>query len=153
MPFSKFSDILDQCMHDAEERLSQRLDAKRAAAILLVAVVKADGRVDRIEFAEVIDVLSRRFDLAADDVGQLLETASDFSTMEHDLEEFTVLLCNTWSQDERLDLLLSFWEIALADQQIDDRERQLINKLAYLLDLPASVIKTANDQAEQALNS
>ncbi len=151
MAVSKFSEVLDQCMLDAEQRKNNRVDAKIAAAILLIAVVKADGRVERLEFAEVIEILSKRFNLPASEVGQLLEQASDSARMEHDLKDFTLHLRNAWNQQERLNLLKSFWEIAIADNLIDDRERSLIQRLAHLLDLPADEIAKAHDHAENRI--
>ena len=151
MPVSKFSDVLDQAMLDAEQRRNSRIDAKIAAAILLVAVVKADGEVNRMEFAEVIDILAKRFNMPLKEVGKLLEEASDSIEMEHDLAEFTLHLRNVWNQEERLNLLRSFWEIAIADDLIDNQERSLIDRLASLLDLPSAEIATARERAEEVL--
>jgi uncharacterized tellurite resistance protein B-like protein len=151
MPANKFSDVLDQAMLDAEQRRQKRIDSKIAAAILLVAVVKADGEVNRMEFAEVIDILGKRFNMPPKEIGTLLEEASDSIEAEHDLAEFTLHLRNAWDQQERLNLLRSFWEIAIADDLIDNQERSLINRLASLLDLPSTEITKARERAEEVL--
>lgn len=152
MPVSKFSDVMDKCMLDAEKKNKRdKLDARVAAAILLVAVVKADGRVERMEFAEVIDILSKQFNLPASEVGQLLEQASDSFMFDRDLKTFTMRLRNAWSNEERLKLLKNLWGIAIADHTIDDRERELIEQLASMLDLNDDEINAAREQAEQQL--
>jgi len=151
MSVTNFSDILDQCMLEAEQQSQQKIDPKIAAAVLLVAVIKADGRVDRMEFAEVIDILGKRFNLDGSEVGLLLESASDSSLVEHDLQQFTLHLRNAWDESERASLLRNFWEIAIADQSIDDRERSLIDHLAKLLDLPPETITNSRVTAEEAM--
>lgn len=151
MVITKFSDVLEQCMPDKQDVDNLKVDAPTSAAVLLVAVIKADGVVDRLEFAEVIDILGRRFQMSAGMVGRLLEGASDSVSMQYDLEVFTQYLRDQWSHDERRELLKNFWEIAIADNLIDDRETTLIEKLAKLLNLTAEEITDARALAEQQL--
>jgi uncharacterized tellurite resistance protein B-like protein len=152
MAVSKFSDVMDKSKLSAEERNQQKtFDARVAAAILLVAVVKADGRIERMEFAEVIDILSKQFNLPASEVGHLLEQASDSIGIDRDLNTFTMRLRNAWSEEDRLKLLKNLWGIAIADALIDDRERELIERLAKMLDLKENEIDAAREQAERQL--
>lgn len=110
-------------------------DMQIAAAILLFEVAKSDGVIDRLEIAQVISTLKRRFDLDGDSVGKLIEHASDGENANRDLELFSEKIREYWSHDQRMKLLRNFWEIAFADDVVDDRERDFISKSAKLLDI------------------
>lgn len=151
MSINKFSDVMDQWMLEVEQESDTGLDVKLAAAILLIAVVKADGYIDRMEYAEVIGILSQRFNIPANEVGELLEKASDSNIIEHDLNRLTLKIRSGWPEEQRLLLLKSFWEIAIADKNIHELERSLISKLASYLNLPDTEVEKARSQAELRL--
>lgn len=149
--YSKFSEILEACKEEAVIHHGGATDSKTATAILLLAVIKADGLICRDEYAELVRILGDRFDMPAKELGELLERVSDTSSSNYNLDKFTQHLCETWDLEARLDLLGSFWQIALADKAIDERERDLIERLAEMLNLPSEKIIAARKRAEQMM--
>ena len=148
----KFNDVLELTLFDAsEEAKLSPSSIQLAAAILMFEVVKADGVVDRMEMAEMIELLQKNFNLSGEDVGTLLEMAGDVSNESSRLDPFTLKIRQNWNADERLQLLKDFWIIAIADRDIDEREIALIEKIADLLDLDDDKIATARLHAEQRL--
>ena len=148
----KFSDVLELTLFDASEEAKRSPSSiQLAAAILMFEVVKADGRVDRMEMAEMIELLQKNFTLSGEDVGTLLEMAGDMANEASRLEPFTLKIRQNWNAEERLQLLKDFWIIAIADRDIDDREIELIQSIADKLDLAEDDIALARSNAEQRL--
>lgn len=131
-----FSELVDKRLFkkDNGESISDE-DIQVAAAIFMFEVAKSDGVIDRLEIAQVINTLKRRFDLDGESVGKLIEQASDGRDGNRDLELFSEKLRQYWSHDQRMKLLRNFWEIAFADEVVDQRERDFISKSAMLLDI------------------
>lgn len=122
-----------------------------AVAALMIEVVKADHRIDRLEVAEVINTLRDNFELDANAVGRLLELGGDVGNHILRLESLTTRIRELWGHHERLQLLRDLWTIAGADKQIDVREVTLIEKVSLLLDVDESLAAKARSQAEQAI--
>ena len=148
----KFNDVLELSLFNSSE------DAKRspssiqlAAAILMFEVVKADGHVDRMEVAEMIEILRKNFDLNGDEIGTLLEMAGDAGNEELHLESFGLKIRQNWNAEERLQLLKDFWIIAIADRDLDQRESDLIQRIADMLELNDKQIEIARGNAQQRL--
>jgi len=148
---NKFKDIMDQRLFAGENSGRSDSDIQLAAAILMFEVIMSDGHVDRMEMAELVDILRRQFDLDGEEIGHILESVRNVGGEQLDLSSFALKLRNQWSQDERLRLLNNLWVIALADQIIDDRERKLIEEIALILDLSETDIQRAQQIAEQKL--
>ena len=149
-----FSDDIEVRLFNMNVQYSRSvIDIQLASAILLFEVVKADGRIDRLEVGKVIDILREKFALGGDEIGRLLEMVSDKGNETLHLESFTKKIREYWQQDERLKLLKDFWVIASADQDIDERETDLIYKIAKLLNLNDDEINKAREHAEQKLES
>ena len=126
-------------------------DIQLAVAALMLEVVKADHRIDRLEVAEMIDTLRDKFQLDAQAVGHLLELAGDVGNYLVRLDSLTARIRQQWNHNERLQLLKKLWEIAAADQQIDVREVTLIEQVSLLLDIDEVSSLQARHQVEQGL--
>ena len=122
-----------------------------AATILMFEVSRADGDVDSIEVAEMIEILKNQFSLNSDEVVRLISTGRATTSEEIHLETYTSLLCAHWGQKERARLLNDFWLLALSDLEIDQGERELIEKIARLLKLDEDEIERARIHAEHVL--
>ena len=148
----KFNEVLELSLFKATEAAELSvIDIQLAAAILMFEVVKIDGRVDRAEVAEVIEILRKQFQLESKEIGRLLEMAGDVGNENLHLESFTSRIRAQWTEEERLQLLGDFWVIAIADRTIDDRETKLIESIALLLELDTKEIQRAQRQAKQML--
>ena len=131
---------------------SNAADIQLAVAALMLEVVKADHRIDRLEVAEMIDTLRDKFQLDAQAVGHLLELAGDVGNYLVHLESLTTRIRDQWDHNQRIQVLMKLWGIAAADQQIDVREVTLIEKMSLLLGIDEASSLQVRHQAEQALN-
>ena len=149
---NKFNDVLELSLFDASEEARQSPSSiQLAAAILMFEVVKADGHVDRMEMAEMIEILRNHFELTGDEIGTLLEMAGDAGNEDLHLESFGLKIRQSWTADERLQLLKDFWIIAISDRDLDERESDLIQRIADMLELNDKQIELARENAKQRL--
>ena len=148
----KLTDLIQRPAVAGEQTATpSQQDIQLAAAILMFEVVKSDGHVNRLEMAEVMDVLRTQFSLDGEAIGHLLEVAGDLGNHLIGLDAFTHKLRDNWGVDELRRLLKDFWVIAVADRIIDERETQLIEKTATSLGLTAHDISNARQHAQQKL--
>ena len=89
--FQSFKDFLTEITHapqaDSPAEGAQRVQL--AAAVLMVEVVRADGRMDASERAAALAALRRRFDLAPEALDALLDQAQDSARSAYDYQQFT----------------------------------------------------------------
>ncbi|RBP48432.1 TerB family tellurite resistance protein [Arenicella xantha] len=129
----------------------KNLDIQTAAAALMIKVMEADGVVDKLELANVIEILRNQFLMTSDEIIPLLDRASAASNQEKSLETLAGKLCRDWGPKERSQLLDDFWLIAISDNDIDFGERAVIDSIARGLGLGANDIQAARTKAEQKL--
>lgn len=115
-------------------KAQQRLQL--ACAALLIEVARADTSQDGVEVATLRSVMQVQFtldDSAMDELVQLAEVESDMATS---LYEFTQLINDEFSIEEKFQLMRWMWQVAYADGEIDKYEEHLIRKLGDLLYIP-----------------
>lgn len=115
-------------------KLQQRLQL--ACAALLIEVARADTSQDGVEIEALRRVLSQQFTLdtaTLDELVQLAEVESDMATS---LYEFTQLINDEFSAEEKEQLMRWMWLVAYADGEVDKYEEHLIRKLGDLLYIP-----------------
>lgn len=105
-----------------------------ATAVLLVEVMRADGKVGDAERPVVLAALRERFSTLADDeLQRLFELAELRSTEAHDLHSFTARLNAAFDEPQRVLILERLWRVAHADGHVDAHENHLLRRLADLL--------------------
>ena len=92
-----------------------------------------DDNFDAREHAKVLELVSRRFDLSADESRSLLAAAEDRVDHSTQLHSFTKVIKDAFGPAERIELLEMLWEVAYVDGSLDDMEASLMRRLAGLL--------------------
>jgi len=126
-------------------------DIKLATASLMLEVIRADGKIGRIELIAMSEVLKRQFKLQQYELNSLIEKVSHTYLSEIDLKDITHTICQTWGNAKRLTLLENLWIVALADQHIDTTESDLVRKLASQLCLNEMQIFQSQESAKSKL--
>ena len=134
-----------------EQLKGDDVDLHLIAAILMFAVVRADGDEDHLELAHMIDILRSRYTLSSQEIAGLVTSARTASMSSYDLRHLTQKLCCHWGARERRHLLNDFWLLATADRDIRMEERVVIKLMADNLQLEDDDIICARYQAEQRL--
>ena len=87
----------------------------------------------KTERKQIAKILSDRFDLHEDDVGQLLFRAEKMQDDAIDLYGFTNVITRNADHEERLEVVYHIWHVILADHHIDKFEDHLIRKICHIL--------------------
>ena len=104
-----------------------------ATAVLLIEVMRADGRLDEQERQTILEALRTKFALPERELGELFELARQKSEDSHDLYSFTERLNQSLAEPERIRVFELLWRVAYADGRADAHETHLLRRLADLL--------------------
>jgi uncharacterized tellurite resistance protein B-like protein len=104
-----------------------------ATALLLVEVARADYAVDPVEDEAIFHLLARHLDLRDAEVKMLITEARAEADHAASLQQFTRLLHEELTLDEKHSIIEMLWRVALADDHLDKHEDHLIRKIAGLL--------------------
>lgn len=128
-----FSEHLDV---DAQQTPQQAMEM--AAAALLIELSRADFEHSPEEYTAIKKALRERFQLSGEQLESLIALAEEQNREATSLFEFTRLVNEHYSTEQKFALLQALWEVAAADSDISKYEDHLIRKIADLIYLPHS---------------
>ncbi len=108
-------------------------DYRLAAAALLVHAAAIDGDVGDAECEKLHTVIKRHFALDEATTDELVAEATEAEHDAIDLYHFTSLINRSLDEEGRRRVVEMMWEIAYADGDVDEFERNLIWRAADLL--------------------
>lgn len=119
-----------------ESSVDREARIRIATAVLLIEMARADF-AEQAEEAEAIErLLARHFDLDAAESEILAEEARDEADSAVSLHDYTRMLHQQLSEQEKAGVIEMLWEVALADASLDKYEDYLVRKVAELLYVP-----------------
>ena len=128
-------------------------EIRLAAAALLVEVARADHQQDSAEEAAMAALLVNTLGIDPEAVDTLMKEARQKVEEATSLFEFTRLINEHYSIEEKRSLVQSMWQVAFADASLDKYEEHVIRRVAELIYLPhpdfIAAKLEARTQAEQ----
>ena len=119
---------------DSAESRQRRLHL--AAAALLIETARADFTQDASEEAALKQLLCSSLQLEQEQVQELLTQAADQVDRSTSLYEFTRVINDHYSAEQKLQLIGAMWAVAYADGNLDKYEEHLIRQVAELTYVP-----------------
>lgn len=104
-----------------------------AVAALLIEVAMADHVFDAREMVSLQQHLKQKFDITDTQISELIELAKDETAEATSLHQFTTLVHQHCTPQEKFELLVSMWELAFADSELNKYEEYVIRKVADLI--------------------
>ncbi len=104
-----------------------------AAASLMMEVARSDSDKQDIELETIGSILRETFSVDPATVDALLTSASDKVEAANDLYQFTQLINDNYSYQDKEALILAMWEVAYADGHIQAIEDHIIRRVAGLV--------------------
>jgi len=138
---------------EVETEPQEQVEAERvqvATCIILLEVAKSDDEFSSVEKATVEAILKKKFDISAEAVEELMEVASRKREESVDLWQFTNLINQNYTKEEKKRIVESAWRVIYADKKLDGYEDHLIHKLAKLLQLDHSDLIEAKNNWGQS---
>jgi uncharacterized tellurite resistance protein B-like protein len=104
-----------------------------ATAVLLVEVMRADPKLGPQERLTVVAALRQKFSLADEELARLVELAEQTVRTASDFHQFTSVINDGFSQEQKIRIVEYMWQVAYSDGHLDAHENHLISKVAGLL--------------------
>lgn len=121
-----------------------------ATAALLIEVMRTDGDLKEAEGHAVTAAINERFELAAGETAALLRLAEAEAEQATDYYQFTALINEHFTSEQKEQVIEYMWQVASADHEIDRFERTLVHKIADLLYVPRPAQIAARERALRA---
>jgi uncharacterized tellurite resistance protein B-like protein len=129
--FRKFlSEVSDGDKHPTH---FEHNDYRLAAAALLVHAAAIDGDVSDAERGKLRALIKKEFELDEATTDELVAEATEAENESIDLYHFTSVINGSLNEEGRRRVVEMMWEIAYADGDVDEFERNLIWRAADLL--------------------
>ena len=122
-----------------------------ATAALLVEIMITDQFISPAEEAAIARLLENSFGLSESEALELFELAKQEVSEATSLYQFTGLVNDHFSAEEKFRLLSKAWQVALADGSLDKYEENLLRRLADLLHIGHGQFIKAKHIAKTAL--
>ena len=107
-----------------------------AAAALLFEIVRADAEVKEEELTVVRAAIQGTFGLSKEETDELVRLAEEESRQATSLYEFTQLIDQAFTPEQKKRVVELLWLVAFADSEKHAHEEHLVRKIAGLLHVP-----------------
>ena len=107
-----------------------------AAAALLFEISRADSEVKEEERTVMRAAIQGIFGLGREETEELMRLAEEESREATSLYEFTHLIDNAFTPEQKKRVVELLWLVAFADAEKDAHEEQLVRRIAGLLHVP-----------------
>lgn len=104
-----------------------------ATAALLVETLRADPQTSEAERATVLSALREKFGLSEADAQSLVDLAEQEVAQANDRYQFTSLINERFSQEQKIRVVEMMWRVAYADAKLSGAEQHTVRKIAELL--------------------
>jgi len=110
-------------------------DIRVATCALFLEMAHIDGEFSASERESIIAILKENHHLSDDHVDELLKTSQEELKKSVDLWQFTNLINQNYSIEEKIGIIEMIWGIVYTDGKLDQYEDYLVHKLGKLLRL------------------
>lgn len=131
--------FLDLFTEQVEKEASTDTTVEMATAALMYEVVHADASVDTLEEDKVRGLLREHFSIDSAALDALTQAGAENAREAVDLVQFTRVLNDHYTAEQRTDILQKLWTVAFADQNLDKHEEHIIRRIADLMHIPHSL--------------
>jgi len=119
--------------HQQQETIEPSLEI--ACSVLLCEVMKADGLLQDEEKRSLKAFISKQFALNDQEIDNIITLALALSDNATDYYQFTKILNQHYSIEQRVKIVGYLWQLAYADGELASLEEHTIRKVADLLHL------------------
>lgn len=128
-----------------EDTLEHQLQL--ACAALMIEVLYADHSVEQSEIDILRKVLQDNFQLNREEADSLIQLADEERAEATDYYQFTSLINEFYTQQQKRELVTRLWQMAYADNKVHKFEEHLVRRLADLLHVPHSAFIQSKHKA------
>jgi uncharacterized tellurite resistance protein B-like protein len=147
---SAIRDFFDKHLASAQSAVGGGHTLELATATLLAEVVRLDGSIDAREREAVLAAVRAQFHLDEQEAEELFRLAEAEAREATDYYQFTSLIRQRYSQEDRQKIVELMWRAAYADEHLSAHEQHVIRKVADLLYVSHPAYIAAKLRAKEA---
>lgn len=145
---SQIQKFFQSSMSQTDAQLSDhRLNM--AAAALLIEIGRADFSLQPEEIEAITQSLQKTLDISDAESATLVSMAMEESESASSLYEFTKLIKDHYTPEQKQTLMEQLWRVAFSDNQLDKYEEHLLRRIADLIYLPHKDFIQAKHRVEE----
>ncbi len=133
---------LDSQERDESERVQM------ATCVILLEVARSDDEFSSIEKATIAAIFKKDFGISAEAIEEMMKIAQRKREESIDIWEFTHLINENYSKEEKKKIVEATWKVIYADDKLHSYEDHFVHKLATLLQLRHSDLIEAKLKAK-----
>ncbi len=118
-----------------QEKKDDSHDIRVATCALLLEMANADGEFSKEEQDNIVSLLKKKFQLSSEYAEELIQSSQKKLDGSIDLWQFSNLINQNYSREEKINMVEMVWEVIYADGKLDQHEDYLVHKLGKLLRL------------------
>ncbi len=107
-----------------------------ATACILIEVMRSDHDIAEVELETIRNILSKNLGLNEEKTSELLKLAEQQADRLTSYHPFTTLINKNFNLEEKTEIMVNMWQVALSDHKLDKYEEHLIRKVAGLIYVP-----------------
>ena len=119
---------------DSEEKTDNG-DINLATCALLLELANIDGEFSKEEKDNITVIFKTKYALSEEEIKELIKSSEEELKKSIDLWQFTNVINQNYSLDEKLKVIDTVWEVAYSDGRLEQHEDYLAHKVATLLRL------------------
>ncbi len=120
---------------------------------LFIEMAKADSNFSNEEEEKIISIMKSLFELDDEYVNELIETAKERTEESISLYEFTTILNEQFTNDEKYDVIKNMWRLIFTDNKLDKYEDQLVKRIGGMLNLDFNLIIAAKLEVKKEIEN
>ena len=128
-----FTKVPEGSIQEAERKSDY--DVRVAVCALFVEMAHQDETFSSLEMETILSILKEKYDLSPEHAEALMAEAQKELDDSVDLWQFSHLINENYSEDEKLEIIETLWRIVFIDGKMDRYEHYLMKKLKNLLRL------------------
>ena len=128
--FDKLKSIFDKKIEEESEQFDT---IQIAISTLMIQTAVYDGIFDEQEKSKILELIKKYFNFNEEQKLDLFKIAIKVNDDSNDMQQFTRVLNDNLSEEEKLNIIEMLWKIIISDGRIDDYENALIRKISGLL--------------------
>ncbi len=125
-------------------------DIRVATCALLVEIARIDEEFTQTEMETLLSILQEKYGLSREYADALIVEAEKELEQSVDLWQFTNLINENYSNEEKIEIIETLWRIVYVDGKMDKYEHYLMNKLKNLLRLSHAQLIDAKLKARES---
>ena len=130
--------IFEQQIATFAEEPEARHSLELAGAALLMEISRADHDVSAVEQDAIRAAIKRVFHLSDSEIEDIVATAEHAVDTAVSLFDFTAIVNERFTREQKVELLEMLWTVAYADDKLDHYEEYYVRKIADLLHISHS---------------